>query len=408
MKPMLFAMPFFLLTILLEAWIARRKGKKIYDIPDAITSLQLGILNQVSGLFLLKLLWVGIYVAAYEKFRATALPIDSAWVWIGALIAYDFCAYWAHRMDLEVNILWATHVVHHTSEYYNLSTALRQSSTGAFLHWIFYLPLAVAGVPPVVFFTVSLVDLLYQYWVHTELIGRLGWMERVFVTPSNHRVHHGQNAYCIDKNYGGVLIVWDRLFGTFAEERRDGKIIYGIRKPLRSYNPLWGNLHTFADLWAESMAARGWRAKIGVWMAPPGGWTDKPVAEFDSAAFTRYTEHTPTALRRYVASQYAILFAAVMHLVAVAATLTLLDKSLYALAVLATVQSLGALLAGGVFGRRVEQVRVIVLGIAFALAPDWFGYAAPIVVKGSVLVILLGSAAWLQAACRRKVSDFPA
>jgi hypothetical protein len=190
-------------------------------------------------------------------------------------------------MGHEVNVLWASHVVHHSSEYYNLSTALRQTSSGWLFGWIFYLPMAVAGVPPIMFVTVGLIDLLYQYWVHTELVGRMGWFDRVFVSPSNHRVHHGQNDYCIDKNYGGILIVWDRLFGTFVDEREGEKIHYGIRKPLRSFNPVWGNLHYYADLWRASCVAVGWRAKLGVWLAPPGGW-NVPLEHFDGAHFVRY------------------------------------------------------------------------------------------------------------------------
>ena len=396
MNPMIFAIPAFLLTIVVEAWIAHRQGKDVYDLPDAITSLQLGTLQQVVGLFVINLMWVGIYIAVYDQFRATTLPANSALVWIGALLAYDFCAYWAHRMDHEVNILWASHVVHHTSEHYNLSTALRQSSTGFLLHWIFYLPLAVLGVPPFVFFMVSLIDLLYQYWVHTQLVDRLGWMERYFVTPSNHRVHHGQNDYCIDKNYGGVLIIWDRMFGTFAAERSGEKIVYGVRKPLRSYNPLWGNLHYFVDLWAQSMAARGWRARLGVWMAPPGGWMEGPAAHFDTAGFAHYTTGTPSTVRRYVALQYAVLVPAVVHLVATAATLTLAEKSVYALMILATVQSLAALLEGSNAARRFEQLRVVAFGAAFAMMPNWFGVAAPVAAKAGMLAMLLSSAVWLE------------
>ncbi len=153
----------------------------------------------------------------------------------------------------------------------DLSTALRQTSTGALLGWAFYLPLAVLGIPWQMLVIVGLIDLLYQYWVYTELIGRLGVLDRILVTPSNHRVHHGQNDYCIDKNYGGILILWDRLFGTFEDERDGEKIVYGIRKPLKSYSPIWGNLHYYADLWRESVAAQGRRAKVGVWVAPPGG-----------------------------------------------------------------------------------------------------------------------------------------
>ncbi len=255
MNPIVFAIPVFMLTIVIEAWLARRRGLRVYDIADAITSLHHGVLSQVSGL-LVRLAALGIYAAVYERYRATSLSADSVWVWAGALLAYDFCYYWSHRMGHEVGVLWAAHVVHHSSEYYNLSTALRQTSSGFLLGWIFYFPMAVAGVPPLVLGGVGLIDLLYQYWVHTELIGRLGWLDRVLVTPSNHRVHHGQNDYCIDRNYGGILVLWDRLFGSFVEERVGEPIVYGVRKPLRSFNPLWGNLHYYADLWHAARDAR--------------------------------------------------------------------------------------------------------------------------------------------------------
>jgi alkylglycerol monooxygenase len=250
-----------MLTILLEAWVAHRRGVPAYDAADALTSLHLGMVSQVTELFV-KLAALGIYTAAYENWRLTTLPISSVWVWIGALLAYDFCYYWAHRMGHEVGVLWAAHVVHHSSEFYNLSTALRQSSSGWIFGWLFYLPMALAGVPPLVLAVVGLIDLLYQYWVHTEMVGRLGWLDRVLVTPSNHRVHHGQNDYCIDKNYGGILILWDRLFGTFADERDDEKIIYGVRTPLRSLNPLWANLHYYVDLWRATRQVKGLRNKL--------------------------------------------------------------------------------------------------------------------------------------------------
>ena len=178
-------------------------------------------------------------------------------MWIGALLAYDFCYYWLHRAGHRVAVLWAAHVVHHQSEDYNLSTALRQTSSGFLFGWIFYLPLAVAGVPPLVFGTVALIDLLYQFWVHTQQVGKLGWFDRWFCSPSNHRVHHAVNERYLDKNYGGILIVWDRLFGTFAEEDDAEPCVYGTRAPLRSWNPVWANLQVYRDLWLDS-----WRARV--------------------------------------------------------------------------------------------------------------------------------------------------
>jgi Fatty acid hydroxylase superfamily len=161
-------------------------------------------------------------------------------------------------------------VVHHQSEDYNLGTALRQTSSGFLLGWIFYLPLAVAGVPPLVFGVVALIDLLYQFWVHTQQVGKLGWFDRWFCSPSNHRAHHAVNERYLDKNYGGILILWDRLFGSFVEEDDRDPVVYGTRAPLRSFNPLWANLQVYRDLWLDSWRTRSWADKLRVWFKPPG------------------------------------------------------------------------------------------------------------------------------------------
>lgn len=395
MNPIVFAIPVFVASILLEVWIAHRRGAKAYDTADALTSLHLGVLSQITGLFA-KLATLGIYVTVFEQYRFTTLPIASVWVWIAALLAYDFFYYWAHRMGHEVSVLWAAHVVHHSSEFYNLSTALRQTSSGWLFGWIFYLPMALAGVPPIVMVGVALIDLLYQYWVHTEMVGRLGWMDRVFVTPSNHRVHHGQNDYCIDRNYGGILILWDRLFGTFADERADEKIIYGVRSPLRSLNPLWANLHYYADLWQSTGQAKGWRKKVQVWLAPPGAWTGEPLGHFDGAQFQHYRPHTPAPAAAYSILQFALMAPCVMHLIALAPSLPLSSLVLYAALIAASTISLGALLEGRRLGARIEQARGVALGLAFALLPDWFGYEAPLLLRATALVLALGAAVWLE------------
>jgi alkylglycerol monooxygenase len=394
-NPIVFAIPVFMLTILLEAWVAHRRGVPAYDAADALTSLHLGMVSQVTELFV-KLAALGIYTAAYENWRLTTLPISSVWVWIGALLAYDFCYYWAHRMGHEVGVLWAAHVVHHSSEFYNLSTALRQSSSGWIFGWLFYLPMALAGVPPLVLAVVGLIDLLYQYWVHTEMVGRLGWLDRVLVTPSNHRVHHGQNDYCIDKNYGGILILWDRLFGTFADERDDEKIIYGVRTPLRSLNPLWANLHYYVDLWRATRQVKGLRNKLYVWFGPPGGWTGEPLGHFDADQFQHYRSHTPAPVALYAMLQFGLLVPCVSHLIAIAPSLDEVALALYAVLVIASTLSIGALLEGRRAAIRIEQVRAAALGLTFALSPAWFGFDAPLMLRMAVLVMLLSAAAWLE------------
>ena len=227
------ATPVFLLLIAVEFLVGLRRGRNTYRLNDALSSIGLGVMSQLTGVFS-ALLLLAVYAAAYQHVALWHWPVEAAWTWLAALLLYDFCYYWRHRLGHTVAVLWAAHAVHHQSEDYNLSTALRQTSSGWLADWLFYLPMAVLGVPPLVFGVVALVDLLYQYWVHTQHIGKLGWFDRWFCAPSNHRVHHAVNERYLDKNYGGILIVWDRLFGSFAEEDPREPCVYGTRAPLRS------------------------------------------------------------------------------------------------------------------------------------------------------------------------------
>ncbi len=306
------ATPVFLLLIAAEFAVGLARGRNTYRLNDALNSIGLGVMSQVTGVFG-KLLRIGVYTLAFEHVALTRLPADALWVWIFALLCYDLCYYWLHRAGHRVAVLWAAHAVHHQSEDYNLSTALRQTSSGFLLGWLFYLPMAVAGVPPLVFGSVALIDLLYQYWVHTQQIGKLGWFDRWFCSPSNHRVHHAVNDRYLDKNYGGILIVWDRLFGTFTEEDDAEPCVYGTRSPLRSWNPLWANLQVYRDLVLDSWRARSWADKLRVWLKPPG-WRPADVAArwpkpaFDIAALQRYDP----PLRAGAAAAAAALFLAVL------------------------------------------------------------------------------------------------
>jgi len=278
------ATPVFLGAIALELVIGVVRGRNTYRLHDAMASIGLGMLSQVAGLFT-KLLVVGLYALVYDHVALWHLPADSVPVWVGALLMYDLCYYCLHRAGHRVSIFWAAHVVHHQSEDYNLSTALRQTSSGALLGWLFYLPMAVIGVPPLVFGTVALIDLLYQFWVHTQQVGKLGWFDRWFCSPSNHRVHHAVNDRYLDRNYGGILIIWDRLFGSFEEEHDDEPCIYGTRAPLRSFNPVWANLEVYAALARDAWHARSWADKVRVWLKPPG-WRPADVAQrFPKPAF---------------------------------------------------------------------------------------------------------------------------
>ena len=291
------ATPVFLALIALEAWVGWRRGRNTYRLADAMSSIGLGVMSQLVGVFS-GALTLGVYVLVHQHLRVASLPADAPWVWLLSLLAYDFLYYWHHRAGHRVALFWAAHVVHHQSEDYNLSTALRQTSSGWIAGWLFYLPMAVLGVPPLVFASVALIDLLYQYWVHTQQIGRLGWFDRWFCSPSNHRVHHAVNDRCLDKNYGGILLVWDRIFGTYAPEDDREPCIYGSRSPLRSWDPLWANGQVYAALWQDSRATRRWLDKLRVWWAPPG-WRPADVAArwprpaFDPSRLVRFDPPLP-------------------------------------------------------------------------------------------------------------------
>lgn len=270
------ATPMFLVLIALEFVVGLARGHNTYRLADAMASVGAGVMSQVTGA-LVRVFATGLYALAYEHIALVQLPASAWWVWGLALLGYDFLYYWYHRAGHRVALLWASHTVHHQSEDYNLSTALRQSSSAFLLSWIFYLPLAVLGVPPAVFGAVALIDLLYQYWVHTQHVGRLGWFDRWFCAPSNHRVHHAVNERYLDRNYGGILIVWDRLFGTFTPEDDAEPCVYGTREPLRSWNPVWANLQVYRELALDSLRASAWADRLRVWLAPPG-WRPADVA----------------------------------------------------------------------------------------------------------------------------------
>ena len=394
LNPILFAVPVFLLMMAIEYAIARHRGQAVYRAADTVSSLSLGIVSQMVGVFT-KLASLGIYAWVYQQAAIWPLPADSPAVWLGALLAYDFCYYWAHRGGHEVNLLWAAHVVHHSSEEYNLSTALRQSGTGFLLGWVFYLPMALLGVPPLVFVVVGLVDLLYQFWVHTRLVGRLGWFDRVFCSPSNHRVHHGQNDYCLDRNYGGLLIVWDRLFGTFVEERHGEPIVYGVRGPLRSWSPLRANGHVYAALWQDMRLTRRWADKLRVPLMHPG-WRPAdaaaaaPKAAYALADFQRYAPPLPALLAWHALLQLAVLLAFGLHFLAIAPQLAWLPGLAYTVLLLAQLAWLSRLCEHGMAARSLEAGRLAAGVLVVALSPlhglPWLALAAAAALVGGMLL----------------------
>ena len=317
MDPIAQVVPFFLLALLVELLIDKVRGTGLYRANDAINSLSAGMLSTLSGYFT-KLLPFLAWSYVVGNFALIDMPMSwfdasarGVTLWIAAALAWDFCYYWFHRFSHEISILWAAHAVHHQSEDYNLSTALRQTSTGFVFGWVFYVPLFAIGFPFEVLLIVNTVNLSYQFWVHTQVVRRMGILDRILVTPSNHRVHHAQNPCYIDKNYGGMLILWDRLFGSFAAERDDEPVVFGVRKPLRNWNPFWANLQVYDYLWFDAVRAQRWRDKLGIWFRRTG-WRPADVeARFPKArtpisSFRKFDPQVSKAMRRYVLIQFGV------------------------------------------------------------------------------------------------------
>jgi alkylglycerol monooxygenase len=215
--------PAYFVLIAVELFVAKRRGLSLYRLNDAISNVSTGLLMQLTVLTFGGIIAAG-YITTFEGSRIADWSPDHLATWACCFLAVDFAYYWFHRLSHEVNFLWAAHAVHHQSEDYNLAVALRQSTLQPFFSAVVYLPLAVCGFPPLVFFACSGVNTIYQFWLHTQLVGKLGPLESVLVTPSHHRVHHGRNPIYIDRNHGGTFIIWDRLFGTF--QREEEEVVY--------------------------------------------------------------------------------------------------------------------------------------------------------------------------------------
>jgi len=404
MDLILLAVPFFFVLIAVELVADRVRGQRNFTLADSINSLSTGVLSTSTGL-LTKGVGLLTYALAWEHLALLRLPQNTWWVWLLAFVLYDFCYYWLHRLGHERNVLWAAHSVHHQSEEYNLTTALRQTSSGFIFSWIFYLPLALVGVPPLVFITVASLNLLYQFWVHTRHIPKLGWLEWVLITPSNHRVHHAQNPVYLDRNYGGVFILWDRLFGTFKEEDPAEPVVFGVTTPLASWNPLWANLQFYAQLWADARRTESLWDKLRIWFMPTG-WRPAdvaaryPQAKQNLALFRKFEIALGRAQQAYVVLQFAVYVALGSYLMDVAERVPtaalVLGWSVMALGLFA----LGAALEDRPWAGRLELTRLLVNAPALYLAGA-LGLWAVTPLAWFLLVLYSLLSLWGLALCRR-------
>ena len=400
------AVPFFLLALLLEIFVDWRKRTGYYRSNDAINSISAGMLDTTLGYFtkFLPLLAWGFamqHLALFEIPREWFdLSLRGLGWWVLAAVAWDFCYYWFHRFSHEISILWAAHAVHHQSEDYNLSTALRQTSTGFLFGWIFYLPLFVVGFPLEVLITVNAVNLIYQFWVHTQLIRRLGPLESILMTPSHHRVHHAQNERYIDKNYGGMFIIWDRLFGSYEPESDDEPVVFGVRKPLANWNPFWANLQVYDYLLFDARKTRRWRDKLGIWFRRTG-WRPAdvqaryPKSRADLSHFEKFDPEVAPGIRRYTVAQFGVAIAAVLWIGEVFATDGAGAVLIPCLALWVLLLSLGSLNEGRYSAVAIELIRLLVISPALLLAAYLSGAEIDLYAVTGLGAYALVSAAWL-------------
>ncbi|MCA9521055.1 MAG: sterol desaturase family protein [Myxococcales bacterium] len=354
------AIPLFFVAIAVEYWLGRHHREPIYALQDSIADLGCGVGQQVLAVF-----FKGLILAAYALIvsRWAVWHVDgrSVLAWVLVFLGVDLCYYWFHRASHRINLIWAGHIVHHHSEEYNLSVALRQSWFVGLVDWIFYLPLALIGVPVTMFVIAKTLNTLYQFWIHTRLVGRLGPLEWFLNTPSHHRVHHGINPTYIDKNYGGMLIIWDRLFGTFEAE--DEEPVYGTVKPLASFNPLWANVHYLLDIARLSLQAQSLKEKLWALFAPPD-WRPSNMApvtipEVQRSEQRKYAVSAPRGLAFYIIGQFALAAMATTVYLYLSGLVAPLRLGLAGLLILVTVTGFGGLFEGRRWALWLEYARLV-------------------------------------------------
>lgn len=395
-NPIVLSIPIFFLLIGIELVVERLSHRKLYRLPDAIANLSCGITSQLSGLFL-RILAVGVYEIIFANFALFKLPVN--WLyWVVLFLLVDLAYYWAHRMSHEINLFWGGHVVHHQSEDYNLSVALRQSSFQVVWTFAFSLPVALLGFETTHFVLISAFNTLYQFWIHTEAINKMGWFEHVFNTPSHHRVHHGRDPKYIDKNHAGTLIVWDKMFGTFQKEEE--RPTYGITKPINSWNAVWANFSHYSMMAGELKVIPRWSDKIRYLFKKPGWFPEelggyRPAPVVVKGAYSKYETPAPVLVNYYVLAQYVMCLVATAMFLFNQRSFSLPEKALVAILISWWVVNCGVLFERKRWIWIAEYLRIVVFASAGAGLTWYFSlHVANYLVASAYLV---GSLAWIMA-----------
>jgi len=344
-KILVIAMPLFLLLVLFEKWYGWRKGNDTVRTMDMISSLSSGVTNSTKDV-----LGLSIAIISYSWLveHLTIYQVKSSWMlYVIAFLALDFAGYWVHRLAHTVNFFWNNHIVHHSSEEFNLACALRQSISVYFRIYAFLLiPAAMFGVPQEVIAVVAPLHLFAQFWYHTQHINKMGWLEYIIVTPAHHRVHHAINPEYLDKNYGQIFIFWDRMFGTFQEETPAIPAVYGVTRPVRTWNPIKINFMHLWLLMQDAWHTQSWKDKLRVWLMPLG-WRPADVAEKypvykieDVYQFEKYDTPASKGMIVYLWIQLFCLLLLVSYLFGNVASIGLTNMMYYGLFIFAQVYAL--------------------------------------------------------------------
>jgi len=368
-NPIVLSIPIFFILIGIELIVERFTHKDLYRLPDSIANLSCGITSQLSGLFL-KIFAVGVYQVLFENF--SFLTLERNWIyWLALVLLVDLAYYWAHRMSHEINLFWGGHVVHHQSEEYNLSVALRQSSLQVIWTFGFSLPIAFLGFRTEDFVLISAFNTLYQFWIHTETIGRFPrWIEFIFNTPSHHRVHHGRDPKYIDKNHAGSLIIWDRMFGTFQAEEE--KPTYGITKPINSWNAVWANMSHYAEMGHDLKRIPKWNDKIKYLFMKPGWLPDylggyRAAPSIDKASYKKYDTPSPLSLNLYVLFQYVLCLVGTALFLFNAGKFSIGEKTFITILISVVVVNCGVLFEQRAWVRWSEWLRIIAYPVMLSI-----------------------------------------
>lgn len=363
LNPILLAVPLFLAGIFIEWFISHKRGLKLYRWNDTLTNLHLGT-GQVLCSVLIKSPLLALYLWSWQSTQNWHLITwqkESIWHWIIGILLMDCAYYFFHRASHEVNFLWAAHAVHHQSESYNLSVALRQSWIQQIYSGIFYIPLAVLGIPLPMFFILNATNTVYQFWIHTRLCDRIGFWESFLNTPSHHRVHHGVDDDYVDKNYAGVFIIWDKVFGTFTPETTQPR--YGVIKPLRSWNPLWANLDPWVFMWRRITQAKlTWSETLSLIFRKPN-WVGRQEEKITmhlrtDESYQLYDQHNTWIIYVIISSVIAIQ-SATWWVVGFGSTLSWLYISPWIISHLASGVTLAALLEERPWAKMTESIRLL-------------------------------------------------